>query len=560
MFNNKSYVCMKTIKKSFIFVLISVFTIGFSCNDLSELNINPNGIDPEVADLNLLLPTIITEVGQTVVNLGFGDIAGVMQHTQKDGWSGGHNSYDWNNSSQSWTGYYGILRNADEYYRKAVAGEYEFHQGVGLILKAYTFGLITDLWGDAPYTDALKAEQGAAFFKPAFDAQQDIYHGILNDLEAANTLLSKNAAGYGNINPTQDVLYNGDVTKWRKLANSLALRYYMRLSAKEPGYAEEGIRKLTSNSGKYPLITSSADDANVGYIGTATSDSWPANTVFDVSPSGNYMRLKLCSTLVEILQGLNDPRLGIWANKIEIPFVLVNGTNVDRVVNGKREISQDVADAFLATNGVSIDFDQEYAGIPPGCSVAQIYNKKPDAGQGTYNPHVSQLNNIYKATGGDLLQMRLISAAEVNFILAEAAMYGWTAGGTPEEYYANGIQQSFNAWGIGSSFSGYIGGAPYSGIQSIMTQKWIASWSAAAEAWFDWRRTGLPELQAGETSKRPVLPLRFYYNLNDEIEKNEANANAAINKLESTQYIGDEQSNNSAWSKIWLLQGTGKPW
>ncbi|MDI9605543.1 MAG: SusD/RagB family nutrient-binding outer membrane lipoprotein [Bacteroidota bacterium] len=550
---------MKKINNSFIFILILVFTTLVSCKDLTELNINPNDIAPEVADLNLLLPTVITGIGQTVVGLGFGDIAGVMQHTQKDGWSDGHNSYEWTNLSQSWSGYYGILRNADEYYNKAVAGGYEFHQGVGLILKAYTFGLITDLWGDAPYTDALKAEQGSEFFKPAFDAQQDIYHGIINDLDTANLLLSKNVAEYKNINSTQDVLYNGDVAKWRKLANSLALRYYMRLSLKEPSYAKEGIRKITSDSNKYPLITSSNDDANVGYIGSASGDSWPTNTVYDISPSGSYMRLKLCSTLVETLQDLKDPRLAVWANKIETPYVLVSGTNIDRVVNGKREISQDVADAYLAANGVSIDFDQEYVGIPPGCRIAQIYNKKPDAGQGTYNPHVSQLNNIYKATKGNLLQMRLMSASEINFILAEAALYGW-APGTPEEHYANGIKESFKIWGVDNSFNNYMMGAPYSGLESIMTQKWIASWSAAAEAWFDWRRTGLPELKAGEVAKREKLPLRFYYHLTSEIEKNRENAEAAIGKLEATQYLGDETSKNSAWSKMWLLQGTGKPY
>jgi hypothetical protein len=550
---------MKKINNSFIFILILVFTTLVSCKDLTELNINPNDIAPEVADLNLLLPTVITGIGQTVVGLGFGDIAGVMQHTQKDGWSDGHNSYEWTNLSQSWSGYYGILRNADEYYNKAVAGGYEFHQGVGLILKAYTFGLITDLWGDAPYTDALKAEQGSEFFKPAFDAQQDIYHGIINDLDTANLLLSKNVAEYKNINSTQDVLYNGDVAKWRKLANSLALRYYMRLSLKEPSYAKEGIRKITSDSNKYPLITSSNDDANVGYIGSASGDSWHTNTVYDISPSGSYMRLKLCSTLVETLQDLKDPRLAVWANKIETPYVLVSGTNIDRVVNGKREISQDVADAYLAANGVSIDFDQEYVGIPPGCRIAQIYNKKPDAGQGTYNPHVSQLNNIYKATKGNLLQMRLMSASEINFILAEAALYGW-APGTPEEHYANGIKESFKIWGVDNSFNNYMMGAPYSGLESIMTQKWIASWSAAAEAWFDWRRTGLPELKAGEVAKREKLPLRFYYHLTSEIEKNRENAEAAIGKLEATQYLGDETSKNSAWSKMWLLQGTGKPY
>ena len=83
---------MFKIKNSFIIILTVVFTLVNSCKDLDELNINPNGVDPEIADLNLLMPNILSNLGQTVVGLGFGDVAGVMQHTQKDGWSGGHNS------------------------------------------------------------------------------------------------------------------------------------------------------------------------------------------------------------------------------------------------------------------------------------------------------------------------------------------------------------------------------------------------------------------------------------------------------------------------------------
>ncbi len=200
-----------------------------ACHDLDELNINPNGADPEVADLNLLMPTVITQVGQSVVDLGWGDIAGVMQHTQRTGWSSSHNDYDWNNDSKSWSGYYGILRNADELYNKAVAGKYEFHQAVAMIMKAYVFGMIADLWGDAPYSQAMRAEEGSQFYQPVFDPQRDIYRGILSELDSANTLLSKEQDAYDNINKVQDVLYGGDVLKWRRFANSLALRYYMRL-------------------------------------------------------------------------------------------------------------------------------------------------------------------------------------------------------------------------------------------------------------------------------------------------------------------------------------------
>ena len=123
-----------------------------------------------------------------------------------------------------------------------------------------------------------------------------------------------------------------------------------------------------------------------------------------------------------------------------------------------------------------------------------------------------------------------------------------------------GIQQSMNAWGVGDEAGGYIAGAPYSGLESIIEQKWIASWTAASESWFDYRRTGLPNLQTGESAQRQALPLRFYYNFDSEISLNPVNSAAAIEKLEPTEYKGNDVSNNSAWSKTWLLQGTNKPY
>ena len=550
---------MYKIKNRFVILLTLVFALVISCQDLDELNINPNGVDPETADLNLLLATIETGVGRNVVGLGFGNIAGVMQHTQKDGWSGGHNDYDWDNQDHSWGGYYGILRNNDEFYQKALDGEFKFHQGVALVMKSYTFGLITDLWGDAPYSEALLAEGGAEFFKPVYDSEEDIYAGILADLEAANTLLSQDQNSYANIDPTQDVLYGGNVSKWRKFANSLALRYYMRLSAKDPGTAQEGIERITSNPIKYPLITNADDDANIGYIGGSPSDSWPTNTVFDTSPSGSYMRVKMCATLVEILKNLNDPRLGVWANKIETPLVLVPGSGIDEIVNGERHISQDIVDDYEAAWGIGVDYDPEYVGIPPSVFAAPQYNLNPNLDQAVFNPHASHLNDIYKETAGTLLQMRMMSASEVHFILSEAALKGWGSGDA-ETHYNAGVQQSLNAWGVGDSYSDYIAGAPYAGLEEIIEQKWIASWSAAAESWFDYKRTGLPDLQTGESAKRQALPLRFYYHFDSEISLNPENADAAIQKLEPTEYKGDDVSNNSAWSKTWLLQGTGKPY
>jgi hypothetical protein len=383
--------------------------------------------------------------------------------------------------------------------------------------------------------------------------------GVLSDLEAANTLLSQDQGSYLNIDPIQDVIYGGDVSKWRKFANSLALRYYMRLSAKDPGTAEEGINRITSNPGTYPLIVDASEDATISYIGGAPSDSWPTNTVFDTSPSGSYMRVKLCGTFVEVLKDLDDPRLGVWANKIEIPLELVEGSGIDIIVDGIRFISQDIVDDYEEAWGVGIDYDPEWVGIPPSVFAASQYNLNPNLDQGVFNPHASQLNDIYKASAGPLLLMRIMSASEVHFILSEAALMGWGTG-TPEGHYAAGIQQSMSAWGVGDAAGDYIAGAPYSGLESIIQQKWIASWSAAAESWFDYRRTGLPDLQTGESAKRQALPLRFYYNFDSEISLNPENSAAAIELLEPTEFKGDDVSNNSAWSKSWLLQGTNKPY
>lgn len=554
---------MFTIHKKSFLSLILLLLFSTACHDLEELNVNPNGVDPINAHPNLLMSTVITTTAQRVVGLGYGDLAGVMQHTQKDGWSSSHNAYDW--SDQSWSAYYGILRNDDELRIKAVEMGLAFHEGMALIFKSYVFGLITDLWGDAPYTSALKGEQGGASnIKPSFDAQADIYAGILADLERANELLAQAPDSYKDINPSQDVLYGGDVQKWRKFANSLALRYYMRLSEKEPGIAKGGIEKIAGDPDTYPLITDPADDAAVAYIGNSDVDSWPNNTVFDGTGGSNFRRLKMCATLVDKLQALGDPRLRIWAERIDIPLEvdpeIPEGS--DQIVDGVRKVAPDIAEQYTNTHGLPLDLDDDYVGLPPSWSIVpQAYNLNPNLEQAPDNPHASHLNDRYAAASGPLLKARLLSAAEVHLILAEAALKGWSVGESAAYFYEQGVAASFATWGVDGEFKTYIAGegAVFNGtLEQIIEQKWIASWTAAAEAWFDYRRTGFPALQAGAIAKRPVLPVRFYYSL-DEIDFNPANAQTAIDRLESTSYTAPD-ANNSAWSKMWLLQGTGKPW
>ena len=542
---------------------IKIFAIGillasalYSCKDLTVLNQNPNGINPLTANPNLVMSTVLTETGKSFVNLGYQDMAGVMQHTQKDGWSGGHNTYEWG-GSQSWASYYDILRNNQYVYDRSVTLNWEMHQGISLVIKSMMFGLITDLWGDAPYSAALKgADGGTANTFPAYDSQEAIYTGILADLEKANTLLSKNAVEYTSTPGTADVYYQGNPTKWRKLANSLMLRFYMRISTKKPDVAKAGIEKIMANAVQYPIITAIADDAAMPFAGNSNDDSWPANAVYDASAS-NYRRLKMAATFVNKLLELKDPRIAVWANKVQIPLVvdanLPKGT--DRIENGKRLLSPD------KVVGRDVNTNPDYVGLPTGLIGGASYNLSPTAEQAANNPHVSWLNDVYKQAKGPLLRSRMMSAAEVRFILAEAALKGWSVAGAAKTHYEAGVKASLDTWGTTAAYATYMTqkGVAYDGtLKQIIEQKWISSWTAAQEAWFDYRRTGFPELTVGPASIRKVLPVRFYYML-DERNLNKINTEAAMSKLESTIHT-EADGKNSAWSKPWLLQGGSKPW
>lgn len=545
---------LNTMKYKYI-ASIALILVSFSCSDLTVLNENPNGIEAKQVNPNLILPTVLTEASKSFLNLGFGDIAGVVQHIQKDAFWGSVNDYQW--SDQSWAGYYGILVNNKLLYDRSVELDMQFHQGVSLVIRAMMFALITDLWGDAPYSKALNGDlSGLENTLPAYDNQEDIYMGIIADLKKANDLLSKNAEEYIGLGDGTDLIYNNDPTKWRKMANSLLLRYYMRISPKLPDVAQIGMEEIMADQSKYPIITSSDDDATMGFAGNTPGDSWPNNTVSDPSTS-NYRRIRMCETFVDRLQTLNDPRLAVWANKVEIPLVIDAGlpSGTDTIIAEIRYLSPDKVD------GIPYNDDPEYVGLPVGINLPAGYNINDGADQTGGNRNVSLLNPIYREPSGDLLKVRLISASEVHFTLAEAALKGWIVGDA-QQHYKEAINASFETWGISDEYATYIGQSEvsYAGtLDQILEQKWIASWTATTEAWFDYRRTGLPAFQPGPHARRPALPIRFYY-MRDEINLNADNTNAAINKLDENNAYTQEDGKNSAWSKSWLIQGTGKPW
>jgi hypothetical protein len=574
---------MKTNFKFLSSGLLALCILVSSCSkELTDANINPNGVSPETGNPNLTLPTVMVGAAQGYTSLGFGKISGVMQHTQEDGWYSGFNFYDW--SPDDWSGWYGLLRNNQFIYDRAVELDYPFHQGVALTMKSFMFGVVTDLWGDAPYTNALKAGTEEAILFPEYDNQETIYKGIIEDLKAAASLF----AGAGDISNSYaegyDVYYNGDVEKWQKFTNSLLLRYYMRVSDKLPEIAKTGIEGIYA-SGIYMKETD--DDATMDYIGTTADNSWPQTPIaFDASQS-NWRRRKAAAALMDKLNEYNDPRRNLWFQPVHVQwvadptlatpkdqFIRKNGVIIPNVESYDDQEFQD-----LIVPGVkftrrynpntytpnppytfgTID-DGEYVGIKAGYNYPDFYNENPTPGQNVQNQHVSQLSNLFKESSGDLLKAKLMTSAETSFILAEAAQKGWAAG-SAEDHYQKGIENSLAAWGLEDDYDDYIAedGVAFDGTQAqIIEQKWIASFTSTLEAWFDFRRTGLPALVPGTASPAPVLPVRLIYGDN-ELNYNTANANSGIERNETNANVGP-RGKNSQWAKPWIIQGTGKPW
>jgi hypothetical protein len=559
---------MKIIKKLYkLFLVLSVIAF-VSCEDqLTDMNVNPNGVEPENVDPNSILTTAISKTAKEYLKIGYNEnVAGVMQYVQKSGWGSGLNKYDWA-GEEDWDTWYENLREAQIILKKAEEKGWEFHEGVAHILRAINFGFIADSWGDAPYSAALKAEAGSSTEElfPAFDTQKEIYMGIIDELKLASNLLSKDESLYLGINGDKDILYNGDVEQWRKLANSLLLRYYMRLSSKDAALAKTGIEAVAALA-----FESNSDNAAMQFPGMTSSDSWPAAVAFD-KKNTNFNRIQLCAGFRDVLVANNDPRIATWFEKVNVQIKISDAQSAegaDVVVDGVRYITTAEAAAkdYVVYNKntwvADIEADKvlvdtmEYCGIPIASTTGDGsgWNLNPAPEQGQANAHNSALADMFQENNGDLLEAKLITYSEVCFILSEAALNGWSVGGTAEQWYNKGIEASFDYWET-SGYSDYIAEptVAYNGtLEQVMTQKWISNFTIAHESWCDWRRTGFPTLTVGPIALRDAMPLRFRYGSNEK-DRNNDNYNAAVTNLVETSETAQD-GKDSSWSKFWLLQ------
>jgi hypothetical protein len=470
-----------------------VILVAVGCDSrFEDINSNPN--EPEQVTPNLLLPNIIRSSVNTSVNTAHTTGNLVLQYVAKASFATEVDRYNWAGVGY-WEAYYDDLRNVSDLIRVARERENPNFEGVGLVMKSWIFSMLTDAYGRIPFSEANTREENT----PVYDPQPAVYEGILADLEEANNLINP-----GNGQGLQgDILYDGDLMKWKKLANSLRLRLLMRLSEKQGSgnldiNVEEQFRTIVENE---PVFEGNEDNAALEYLGSRPNE-WPPHT----SRAGTFRTFRMSQTLTDSLKTLDDPRLSVFA---DLP---------------------DSLDTYVGVpNGLTDDASNEFNGGRAFQSSLNTtrYFDEPNAAEGLIMTH-----------------------AEVLFLRAEAAARGWTSEDA-EALYENGVEASMAQYGQ-SVPSGYLdqpgvdypAGDQQRALTRINKQKWIALFYTGLEGWFNWRRTGVPDIDPSvDNVNGDQIPVRFRY------PESEQSLNA-----ENYQDALDQQGPNDINTDMWLLE------
>lgn len=454
---------MKNIVNIILFIILS-FT--FACSeDFNEISNNPNA--PTEVSPELLLPQIIRDAMEALVLESWNIGSLVMQHTAKSQ-DVAADRYVWKERDVIWHAVYDNLRDVQNILAQSEADSLNNYKGVALVLRAWLFSLATDCYGDIPYSQAIGAKAGINY--PVYETQELVYQGIIKDLTEANSILGTTNETIGG-----DVLYNGDVLKWRQLANSLRVRYLMRISAKVDVAAD--LQIITSDLDSFPIFSDNDDNAVFTY-GITAPDQYPLHKL----NQGYFNEFRASKGLLELMVEFNDTRLDVF---------------------------------YRPTPDTEDSTEPQYAGIPNGLpdDEALAYN-----GGLEFQSRISSLfyENATTPQGIRGAKGVIMTYSELQFLLAEAAERGYITG-SAEKAYRNGISASFAFYNLDASLYFESGLADYGGsteekLKQIGFQKWISLYMQGLEAWFDWRRTGAPDLLPAESNQNnDQIPVRFSY-------------------------------------------------
>jgi hypothetical protein len=506
-----------SIKKITGAALISLGLLGTGCAKMSEFgstNVNPNGISSPVT--SALLTNTLSQLGGFASNIRRAVYAQYVSENQYTETS----LYALPQLEHAGT-YSGPLQdlqtiidyNSDPATAGSVAanGSNANQIAIAKILKSYIMWTVTDAWGDVPYSEALK---GAANLTPKFDKQEDIYFGMIKECKDAVAMFDNGAAVRG------DILFGGDVLRWKKFANSLRMLMAIRMTNKYPAAggkaAVEFADAFNAGAGTQHIAVN-ADNAVLSYPGGAYQNPW----YLLYQTRDDYASSK---TMGDVLGGLADSRITVF------------GTN-----------------STMFPYGLTRDLAVQY-------------------GNSVGNGQSRVLALSYRQQNSPLT---ILGAAEVLLARAEAKERGWIPGGTAgaESDYNAAITADFAEWGI-TMPAGYLSGAasytsgagvpasigagnaPYdnfrassSNIQDAATpdklsrialQYWIAAFPNGNEGWASQRRTGIPNLK--ETRFKTGKFVNRYVYGNNSYSLNNANTIEA-----ATRMGGDVQETKVWW-------------
>lgn len=490
-------------------VLGAALLAGACDNGLADVNQNPN--QPEDVGAQYLLPRAIVQTvefgGQnTWFTLEFSGLFaqhwGKIQYTDEDRYLLRPNVID-----AFWNGMYAgplmdwqlIIDKGAAITAAGDANRGNNIQAIGMIGKAYLASIMTDIWGDIPYSQALQADDpDAPTTAPVYDEQSVLYATLLDELETAAGMLNTAGDVFGDA----DLLFGGDVEAWEKFANSLRLRLAVRMSDANEAAAQPIIEALAADMGT--LITDNADNVAFQYTSAAPyRNPLHENAAGGLGGAGTRDDHAVSNTLVSIMGALNDPRLELYANPVEVD---------------------------------SLTFDEDWCGGAGQLPCHVVYNGEVYRGirNGLLSADVprfaiiSRLGSYFRANPDT--PQPLITAAEVNFLLAEAALKGYAVGGTAQSFYEAGIRAAFDQWdGAGgvdlgtAAQTAYLlqpgvawgtgDGAGTEGmLEQIIEQKWLALYTMPWEAYAELRRTGYPdEAEPAEAAAFDYIPGRIPY-------------------------------------------------
>ena len=474
-------------------LLIAIIAAGCDTDELHEMNINPNAVNQ--IDMNYFFSAACLGAASNGTsgdnrytdwrtNVAFGSLA--IQHTAMTGSNTGEKYVDndvepLNAPFQFY--YRDVLRTTAEIIKQTDEGGYMAGRLVNTrqaarILRVFHFHRLTDSYGSIPYSEANKGLEG--IFQPKYDKQRDVYTDMLKELDEACAGFNASDIDYNGFEEA-DLIYAGDVEKWKKFGYSLMLRLAMRVSNVDDAMTNTYVTKAVAGG------TMASNDDNAWVQMSLTPSEWMnqngISRTFYPGDGGIWQSQLLSKTLVDKLKGPNvastaddDPRLMIFTGGI------VEWT-VDEVV----EISTDPLDQ----EGLPVGLD--------GSMLNSLYGR-------TIVPYQNFSSVNFKMMQDDE-PYQLMNAAESEFLKAEALVRGLGSGipGTAQEHYNNGVKLAMQLYTVydaslvvsDTQVATYLATFPFNtgtALEQIGTQMWLSKFMMWWDAWSDWRRSGYPVL------------------------------------------------------------------